>query len=911
VIDHFAARKLAENGLKPNDEEGAARLFRRLSFDLTGLPPSPKALQDFLKEDSKSRYEKAVDRLLTSDACAEQFARHWLDAVRYADTQGIHHDHSRSIWPYRDWVIGAFKTNTPFNQFTIEQIAGDMLPGATMEQKIASGYNRLLPTTGEGGAIPEEYAAIYAKDRAETTSAVWFGLTTGCATCHDHKFDPITSKDFYALTAFFRNSTQPVLDSGSNGNTPPLLFVPAAQDRARWPELQEAIAANRKSIVQRKDAARSEFDNWLETSAAPSATALKLREERKAELALSLSETNGPWHGTAHGETIEWSGTREQRPGPFGPAPLVGDGSVVEKAAPKVARAGQATFGAFLYVEDKPTGAVFARMNKAEGFRGWDFFLTAGRPTIHVVDEWPDKSLKISAKETLKRGRWHHVMAVFDGTQKGAEALALFVDGKKAEVEVNSNNLGSNIVSDVPFRIGGRSDKDGAVDTISGGKVFVQDLRFYNAALTPFELAQIAASGLVRDFLATAADQRPTDQTNALYDLFLSGFDPPSQKLQAEMVKLKSEESELQGRGATTLVMEEKKDSEPVAHVLIRGNYAAKGAEVAATTPEVLPKMGSDLPRNRLGLARWLVARENPLTARVTVNRVWSYLLGIGIVETTEDFGVKGSRPTNQDLLDWLAVEFMDSGWDFRKLVRTIVLSATYRQSETTSPEKLEQDPQNKLYSRGPHVRLEAEEIRDQALAASGLLVPKLGGPPVRPYQPEGVWESVAMKDSNTRVYTQDHGDALYRRSLYTFWKRIAPPPSLEILNAPSREVFCTRRDQTDTPLQALVTMNDPQFVEAARNLAAAALRSGKSFDDCLNHIAQSLLARDLRANEQSVLRKMHDRALKAYQTDAAAAAALLAVGESKPDEQLPAPELAAWTLVASEIMNLDEALTK
>ena len=415
----------------------------------------------------------------------------------------------------------------------------------------------------------------------------------------------------------------------------------------------------------------------------------------------------------------------------------------------------------------------------------------------------------------------------------------------------------------------------------------------------------------MRDYLATASDQRTTDQSQAIFELYLIAFDLPIQKLQAELAQLKSEEDEFRQRGATTLIMDERKDSEPVANILVRGNYASKGAQVSAATPDALPHMAPDLPRNRLGLARWLLTRDNPLLARVTVNRVWAHLFGVGIVETTEDFGVKGARPSNQDLLDWLAVEFMDSGWNFRQMVKTMVTSATYRQSEIISPEKLAKDPQNKLCSRGPHVRLEAEEIRDQALAASGLLVEKVGGPPVKPYQPESIWESVAMKDSNTRVYAQDHGDALYRRSMYTFWKRIAPPPSLEILNAPSREVFCTRRDRTDTPLQALVTLNDPQFVEAARQLAAKALRSSTNFDACLNQITEPLLARDLSAKERPVLRKMHESALKTYQADAAAAKSLLAVGESKNDEHLPVPELAAWTLVASEIMNLDESLTK
>jgi len=937
-IDRFVARKLNEQGLKPNPEERKARLFRRLSFDLRGLPPSPQEVRDFLNDKDPRAYEKAVDRMLATDACAEQFTRHWLDAVRYADTQGIHHDHSRSIWPYRDWVLAAFKANLPFDRFTLEQIAGDLLPAPTTDQKIASGYNRLLPTTGEGGAIPEEYAAIYAKDRVETTSAVWLGLTTGCATCHDHKFDPIKMKDFYSMTAFFRNSTVPALDSSTNGNTAPLLFLPAKQDLARWPELERELAAKKQAIDERKRQATPDFEKWVEDArnlpgmgpasgleisevAAPSESAKHIEDPATAvakealppvpSLYLPLIGTNVPFRGTAGSESVEWPGENEQRPGPFGEAPRVSQGIAVEKAAPTFTRNGQATYGALIYVEQKPSGAVFSRMNKAEGFRGWDLFLSEGRPLVHVIDQFPDTSLKVTAKEALKPGRWHHVMAVFDGSRNGAEAISLYINAQKAEVEVNNNNLGSNIVADVPFRLGGRSDKDGAGDTLKNGKVFLQDLRFYNYALSGAEVGRLAVAALAREYLVIATDQRTVEQSNTVYDLFISGFDQPSEKLRAELAQLMAEEDQIRQRGATTLIMEEKKDTEPVAHMLIRGNYAAKGAEVPAATPEALPPMTPDMPHNRLGLARWILSRDNPLAARVTVNRLWAPLFGIGIVETTEDFGVKGARPSNRDLLDWLAVEFMDSGWDLRHIVKTMVMSATYRQSEKVPREKLEKDPLNKLFARGPHVRLEAEEIRDQALAASGLLVQKIGGPPVNPYQPEGVWEAVAMKDSNTRVYVQDKGEALHRRSLYTFWKRAAPPPALEILNAPSREVSCTRRDRTDTPLQAFVTMNDPQYVEAARQLAARAISQGENFDARLDAVTEPLLARRLAGQERAVVRKLEERALKTYRHDTAAAEALIAVGESRSDEKLPPADLAAWTLVASQIMNLDECLTK
>jgi hypothetical protein len=897
-IDNFVARKLAQNGLAPNPEEKRARLFRRLSFDLIGLPPDPRDLEAFVNNSSDKAYETAVDRMLASAASAEQFTRLWLDAVRYADTQGIHLDYARSIWPYRDWVIDAYKNNMPFDQFTIEQIAGDMLPNATDRQKVASGYNRLLETTSEGGAIPDEYAAIYAKDRVETTTAVWLGLTAGCATCHDHKFDPISTKDFYSLTAFFRNNTTSILD-GRTGNNAPMLFVPAREDAAQWDNLRQDIATNKLNIAARKAQAKPAFTKWL---AANNVKPISPSIRGKPALHLPLTESNGPYAGVALGNKIEWPASSTNMAGPFGPAPLVA-GAVVTNATPVIARHGQASYGAFIYVEDKPSGSILSRMDDDHGYRGWDLFLSEGRPIVHIIDQYPDKALKISALTALSSGRWHHLMAVFDGQRQGADAVALYVDGVKAEVKIDENNLGTNIVTDVPLRLGGRTSKGGPADVLAGGRVFLQDVRFYEKVLTSDEVARLALSGLARP----SAKVKEVD----LFDAYLLGYDRLGRKLVTKLDALEAALEPIRQRGATTLVMEEKKDTKPSAYVLLRGNYTTKGDEVFAATPAFLPAMPTNAPRNRLGLARWIVSRQNPLVARVTVNRLWSQLFGTGIVETTEDFGVMGARPTDQALLDWLAVDFMDSGWNFRRLVKTMVMSATYRQSEVISPEKMERDPLNKWLSRGPHLRLDAEEIRDQALAASGLLVEKIGGPPVKPYQPEGVWEAVAMADSDTRVYKQDTGPSLYRRSLYTYWKRTAPPASLEILNAPSRESFCTRRDRTDTPLQALVTLNDVQFVEASRHLAAHALLSSTNFDGRLDHITEPLMARTLAPDERAVVRKMEQDFLTNYQKDPADAKALLAVGESKADQKIPPAELAAWTLVASDILNLDETLTK
>jgi hypothetical protein len=917
-VDKFIAAKLRENGLAPNPEEDKSRLLRRASFDLTGLPPSPEELRRYLNDTSPGAYENAVDRYLASDASAEHFARLWLDAVRYADTQGIHADDSRIVWPYRDWVIHAYRSNMPFDEFTVEQLAGDLLANPSLDQRIATGYNRLVPTTGEAGAIEEEYAAIYAKDRVETTAAVWLGLTAGCATCHDHKFDPMTMRDYYSLAAFFRNSGIQVLDEKNDANTPPAVFAPLREERPRWDELVKAVAARESAVAARQSAATQDFARWPAIRNGPLA-----RELSRDNLALHLSLSYGRL-GDGH-----------RRPGPFGPAPRLMKEGFASRETPVIDRYGRASYGAFVYVEDSPSGAIMSRMDKAEKYRGWDLTLSEGKPVVHVVDQSPESALVIAAKERLAPGVWHQLFAVFDGSRRGAGALSLYVDGHLADVDLINDKLGASILADAPFRLGARSDKSGVSDTIREGRVYIQDVRFYNRSLSPREIAQFAASGLLRALFAPRDPRESPDSAGPVNDvsagrarlagprrvaiksatvyerLYLASFDGPSARLRTEMASLYAEEEKLRERGGMTLVMQEDRSAQPVAYILSRGNYAAKGELVRAATPAFLPPMASSEPRNRLGLARWIVSRDNPLTARVTVNRLWASLFGTGIVETTEDFGARGARPGNAPLLDWLAVEFMESGWDFRRMIKWMVMSAAYRQSAAVPPEKLGKDPLNVLVSRGPRYRLDAEEIRDQALAASGLLVRRVGGAPTRPYQPSGVWEAVAMKESDTRDYDQDGGDALYRRSIYTFWKRSAPPPSMEIFNAPSREVFCARRERSDTPLQALVTMNDPQFVEAARCLAARALKSSGDFGARLDLITDSLLSRRLTEPERAVIRRIEERALERYQKKPAEAIELTTVGDSEPDETVQVSELAAWTVVASEIMNLDESLAK
>jgi hypothetical protein len=599
--------------------------------------------------------------------------------------------------------------------------------------------------------------------------------------------------------------------------------------------------------------------------------------------------------------------------GPFGPAPRINGLDLT--IAPPVAfmREGAESFGLLLRIEDTPSGTLLSCKGGNPKEAGWELFLEEGKIGVHVTDGSEGRvNARGVGKTAITPGVWHHVLLVFDAASMRSRNVDVFVDGKAAANSGMSAHMPSDIVPVAPLRLGSRqSVTGGATATLVDGQVWVQDLRHYRRGFLVAEAKELSEIIEAHAALKVAEAMRTDALKKLLRSAYLATADEASLALAARLDQLSAEEGALRRRGGVTLVMEEKKDTEPFAHVLIRGEYSQPGEKVSAATPAVLPALPSDAPRNRLGLAHWLVAPENPLTARVTVNRAWQQFFGNGIVESAGDFGVTGSQPSHPELLDWLAVEFRESGWDYRKLVRLIVTSATYRQSAAVKPQLLERDPANRLLARGPRYRLDVEQLRDQALAVSGLLVPKLGGRSVRPYQPEGIWEEIAMKESTTRFYRQDTGDDLYRRSLYTLWKRIAPNPAMDILNAPSREVTCVRRDRTNTPLQALVTLNAPLFVEASRHLAARALREGRTFDARLNAVSERLLGRTFARAERAVVRRTLEEALAIYRRDPAAAKMLLAVGASPVDMALPPEELAAWTIVASQVMNLDEALTR
>jgi len=912
AIDAFVLSKLEETGLAPAPEADRRTLARRLSLDLTGLPPTPEEVEAFVADRSSDYYGKYVKRLMDSPAWGEHRARYWLDAARYADTHGMHFDNYREMWPYREWVIKAFNRNLPFDRFTTEQIAGDLLPNPTQDQLVATGFQRCAMSTNEGGTIEEENLVNYANDRVTTTGWVFLGLTLNCAACHDHKFDPVSTKDFYSLAAFFRNTTQPGYDGNVKDSAPSITVVTDPADEKRWKSLPGEIEEAKKRVERAKSDAEPHVAAW--------ASALK-REDLEKNLTGDSLAFRAPLNEGATDRISATAAGVGVQVIPVGVLktvkdPKVGLATVFEKGVtvefPSVGDYdhGQAfSFGAWVFVPENynETAAIFSRMDEANNYRGWDLWIQQGQFASHIVSQWPGNAIKVRTNKRLaKKNQWQQVFVTYDGSGQ-PEGLRIFVDGVAAAMETdNGAGVTGSIRTKASFKLAQRSP--GAHFDGLG----LQDVRIYSRVLAAAEVAALAQSSAWGDFLGKPFADWKGDAKQQAVDYYLTTQYAPFQEAQKRVGSLEREREGLRLKYPVTLVQMEKKDSPAMANILFRGQYDKPKDKVGADVIGVLHRFPEGAPRNRLGLSQWLTSAENPLTARVTVNRFWQEVFGVGLVRSVEDFGVVGENPVNPALLDWLAVEFQESGWDVKKLFTLMVSSSAYRQSAVSTPMKLEKDPANRLLSRGPRFRMDAEMVRDYALASSGLLKLKIGGPSVKPYQPEGVWEAVAMPESNTRRYQRDSGEGLYRRSLYTFWKRAAPPALMDIFNAPSRETCSVRRERTNTPLQALATLNDPQFVEAARYLAQMAVLNSKgNARRAITLIAQRVLSRDLKKNEMTVVKQTLDQLTAYYSAHPEEAQKLLQIGEAAPDTKVKPVELAAWTMVANQLLNLDEALCK
>ena len=861
-IDNFILARLEREGLKPSAEADKITLIRRLTFDLTGLPPTPAEISAFLADKSPTAYDNLVDRLLASPHYGERMAMQWFDLARYADTHGYHIDSHRDMWPWRDWVIQAFNRNLPYDQFTLEQLAGDLLPSPTRQQLVATGFNRNHMINFEGGAIPEEYQNEYVVDRVEATSTVWMGMTMGCARCHDHKYDPIKQREFYQFYAFFNNIPEKGLD-GRTGNAEPVVQLPDEIQERQLEELNREIAAKEEML--------------------PGQEIAQLQAEWEKVRVTSLPQ--GPREGlTAHyefdGSLVDTSG--HYRHGRLlSGKPFYSTGRVRE-AAEFVGDATVELGG----IEAKPFAIVFwfrptVRL-AMKIFEGIEFSFEDFEPapdlkraqylTLKVRD-----SVELRTKERIILGDWYHLALNYDGS-----TLALYLNGKPHETVPMKNAYAGVLKISKSYR--------GHLD----------DLRIYDRPLTGPEVESLFLHLPVRSILESTG-KRSKDQQDRVRDFFLT-FDAPDsfRKAYASLKLLKAQKERLDKNIVTAMIMQEMETPRET-FILGRGDYRNKGEKVSPGVPAMLPPFPLDAPRNRLGLAKWLLDPAHPLTSRVAVNRFWQMYFGTGIVKTVEDFGSQGEAPSHPELLDWLATEFLRAGWDIKRMQRLIVTSAAYRQSSKVTQPLLEKDPENRLIARGPRFRLQAEMIRDAALASSGLLQETSGGPGVYPYQPKGVWEDIAYGDIwSAQTYAPSHGSDLYRRSMYTFWKRTAPPPGLNTFDAPDREKCAARRPVTNTPLQALVLMNDPTYIEAARVLAEKAILEGGR--DRIGYAFQRVLGRKPAAPERRVLQKLAGRKISLD---------LLRVGESPVHPGIDPAELARWTIVTSTILNLDEAITK
>jgi hypothetical protein len=915
-VDNFILAKLDASHLQPAPEADRRTLIRRVTLDLTGLPPQPTEVEAFVKDRSPNAYDKVVDRLLASPHYGEHLAHYWLDAARYADTQGLHIDNYREMWPYRDWVINAFNRDMPFDQFTIEQLAGDLLPKANLDQKIASGFQRCNVTTNEGGSIPAEVEAMYARDRADTTGTVWMGLTVGCATCHDHKFDPIAQKEMYSLTAFFRNTTQYPLD-GNVPDTPPIVTVPPAQDRQKWEELETRRADLKGTIVGASNNSNAAFENWLRSPARR-----QIAGPFASSLLLDLKLDNGVQairNGQPSQVALPEAVTLGDGPPGAGKALRFGKESAVELPnVPEIDTDKPFTIATWIMIPKANESYVLASQvesreeDGSKRERGWSARVSSSNSEPSQLSIKLEAGGKyISAQPApnygLKPATWYHVIFTYDGS-RSERGLRIYINGNAVPSYGTGDDLApleGSIRTTSPLYLGNRDKQFFEGGAMAGFRVLNRRADEQDAKLL------FAADELQAAAVKDIPDLSEADR-QALLAYYVAEVNLATKDAVAQLHEVDAARYEIVRRSAVTFVQEERTDATPVAHVLNRGLYDQPKEEVFPNVPAVLPPMPQSAPRNRLGLAQWLVDPLNPLMARVTVNRFWQQLFGTGLVKTAEDFGSQGDPPSHPELLDWLAVEFRESGWDVKKTLRLLVTSATYRQSAAATPEKIERDRDNRLLSRGPRYRMDAEMVRDYALSVSGLLVPKIGGPSVKPYQPAKIWETVAMDVSNTRFYKADTGDSLYRRSLYTFWKRSAPPPSMDIFDAPSREECVVRRERTNTPLQALATMDDPQFVEAARVLAQnALLSSGGNVDRAIDNMTSRLLARNFTDKERTIVLGSYRDYLAYYASDTGDATRLVNVGESKPAAGLSAQKLAAMTMVANQLMNLDEVLVK
>ena len=897
-IDQQVALKLRAHGLIPSDLANRETLLRRVSLDLTGLPPTLEELDAFLKDTSDDAFEKAVDRLLQSDAYAERMASQWLDLSRYADTNGYNNDEDRQMWPWRDWVINAYRANMPYDQFLTEQLAGDLLPNANLQQQVATGFLRNQGHNTEGGIIQEEYRVEYVADRVHTVATVFLGLSMQCARCHDHKIDPITQAEYYRFFSLVNNLEEKQASYSNFVGAEPFVRVPTAEQ-----------IESKKQLITQLDEFKSQLQTKEQHIEQTWATWVKANSDQVIEATLGTTQKD-----YVDFEENNVSATQQiwEKPdqliyvaGKQGTAVSIDNGKhLTSKQLGKLQSDRPFSISLWVNVPSLGSMAILSRMDEAMNFRGYDMLLVNGKIEVHLVDTWPSNAIKISSQQTIAPNQWHHLTLTYDGSKKAAGAN-LYIDGKPVKFDIPNNNLTGSLETDKPFHLGLREKSlpfTGSID----------ELRIFDGVLSAVDiesLAQVQVPEPKLTWVRNPLGELSEDQRNLAKSWTREKIDPEHGQLQSQVVELEKKIASVDQAAPAVMVMREMNPPRET-FILKRGQYDQPTTKVEPGIPESLRVDGIDQPINRLQLAKWLTHPKNPLTARVAVNRLWEQCFGVGIVRTSEDFGGSGEYPSNPELLDMLAMEFIESQWDVRAMLKQIVLSKTYRQASRMTPELKLKDPENRYFARGPRHRLSAETIRDNALAISGLLVRKVGGPSVKPYQPAGLWEDVTVERRGK--YVADTGEGLFRRGMYTFWKRTCPPPAMVSFDAPNREVCVARRSRTNTPLQALVLLNDPTYIEAARVFASDVLKSGGNDQLArLNYAYRKALARDIRPEEVPAMQELLELARSDFAEDANRIDAYLSVGTVGISGETPKLELAVWTVACSAILNLDETITK
>ncbi len=964
-LDALVSTGLAPRKLKLQPEADRNTLLRRVSFDLTGLPPTPADVEAFVKDTSPNAYEKLVDRLLSSEHYGERMAVDWLDISRYADSYGFQVDREREMWPWRDWVIRSFNQNLPFDKFITAQIAGDLLPNATDDQILATAFNRLHQQETEGGSVEEEYRVEYVADRVQTFATAFLGLTFECARCHDHKYDPIAQKEYYGLFSFFQNIDEAGLYSFFTPSAPtPAQMQLDAPAKEKLAGLEQKVREAEQKLGAVRLTRAEAFSTWLKNPKRPLAPLAPIGGEG--------GQKPGEGAGAAHNPAASNKPENISTPapsvapttsGPLTPAlsPSGGEGGKVADSANAFAIPGElarysfdvlvggnkftnalggtnfATLAgenklvpgrlgqAVQFTGDDPVNLPLGNFQRHEPFsvslwlrtpdvkdravvfhrsqawtdagsRGYELLIEDGRLKWSLIHFWPGNAISIKTTALVPTNAWTHVVVTSDGSSR-AGGLRLYVNGQPATSEVIKDSLTKNITGgghdniSLAERMRDRGFKGGAVD----------DFRVFGRTLTALEAAATHDEAAAKALLAKAEAQLSASERATLEDYFLATVDAEFPK---QLVALKAARAELVkfADGVKEIMVMRELAQPKKSYVLWRGEYNHRREEVGPITPAALSPWPAGAPRNRLGLAQWLTAPNHPLTARVTVNRIWLSLFGRGLVKTAEDFGSQGEKPLYPEVLDWLSSRFIQSGWDTKALMKTIVMSGVYRQRSLADAKTMADDPENQWLARGPRLRLPAEMIRDNALAAAGLLKPALGGPPVNPYE-----MSESFKPANPTG-----GDGVYRRSLYTNWRRTGPPPALLAFDAPRRAVCTAKRERTDSPLQALILLNGTQYVEAARVLGESLHRdAGGNVPAMIEAGFLRCLSRKPDAREQAILQQLHREQLEHYKAKPAEADGLLKTGNTKRDEKIAAPEAAAATVLAQALLNHDACVVK